>query len=360
MSEIDSKYCIICGKLIDEKRILQGKTTCCRSCANSLASKKQWADKDKRLKLLEGIKHNAQSEESKNKKREIMLNKWQSQEFKNKVHSTNSSKETFLKRSNASKIKWADKTYKERTSFAIRKAYQNKEVREHLSEAMKKALSSEEARKRISESLKRRFSDVGERKKLSEALKRTYSDSRVRLKVSDSVRNAFKREEVRKNHSDAMKKLYLERKDEITKKITETKRKNHSFGTSREELAVLDYLKSKFVNVIHQYRSKEYPFNCDFYLKDFDIYIEYHGDWTHGGRPWDKNDNDCTKLLEKWMEHVDSSKYYRTAVYVWTELDVRKRKIANDNNLSYFTFYNFDQVKNWYENSIFNKENTKC
>ena len=34
-------------------------------------------------------------------------------------------------------------------------------------------------------------------------------------------------------------------------------------------------------------------------------------------------------------------------IYVWTDLDVRKRNIAKENNLNYIEFWNIEELKNW-------------
>ena len=54
----------------------------------------------------------------------------------------------------------------------------------------------------------------------------------------------------------------------------ETKRENHTFNTSQpEECYQLLLKKFDKEDIIRQYKSKLYPFNCDFYIKSLDLYI---------------------------------------------------------------------------------------
>ena len=94
-------------------------------------------------------------------------------------------------------------------------------------------------------------------------------------------------------------------------------------------------------NVKRQYFDKErYPFKCDFYIVSEDKFIEYHGTWTHGGHPFDSTDESDIAKLNEWMEKSKTSKYYKNAIYTWTDLDVRKLETAKKNNLNFEVIYN--------------------
>ena len=43
-----------------------------------------------------------------------------------------------------------------------------------------------------------------------------------------------------------------------------------------------------------------YPFKCDFYIIDYDLYIEIQGTWMHGKHPYNKNNENDALLLQKW------------------------------------------------------------
>lgn len=94
-------------------------------------------------------------------------------------------------------------------------------------------------------------------------------------------------------------------------------------------------------NVFRQHFDIErYPFKCDFYIKSVDKFIELHGSWVHGPGPFNPDDPAHIKLLEEWQKKASNSKYYRSAIYTWTDLDVRKLQTARQNNLNFEFIYN--------------------
>lgn len=92
-------------------------------------------------------------------------------------------------------------------------------------------------------------------------------------------------------------------------------------------------------DIKHPYMDGRYPFRCDFYIQSEDKFIEVHGNWTHGGRPYDPEDLDCQAQLAKWQEKAKTSAYYRNAIYTWTDLDVRKAETAKRNHLNFEVIY---------------------
>ena len=125
-----------------------------------------------------------------------------------------------------------------------------------------------------------------------------------------------------------------------TEKSNMTKRKNHTFNTSKIEEDFYLYLISVFGknNVCRNYRDeKRYPFNCDFYIPSEDLFIELNAHWTHGGKPYDQDDKECQEQLLKWQS--SSKEYNKNAIHTWTVRDVNKFKIAKLNNLNYLTIY---------------------
>lgn len=130
--------------------------------------------------------------------------------------------------------------------------------------------------------------------------------------------------------------------NEIQSKVYNTKKKNHTFKTSKPEDDFYYYLCDKYgVNdVIRQYnKDSRYPFNCDFYVKSSDLFVELNLTWTHGSMPFDETNEKCIKKLIEWEERAKTSSYYKNAIEVWTRLDVRKINMAIENNLNYVLFY---------------------
>lgn len=132
---------------------------------------------------------------------------------------------------------------------------------------------------------------------------------------------------------------------ERKEKEIETKRKNGTLTTSKPEETAFNLLKEFFPNIIRQYHSEKYPFHCDFYVPEKDLYIEFNGNWTHGFHPFKK---DCSEDFSRLsFMKSKNSKYYNKAIYVWTVLDPKKRETAKANNLNFIEFWNIDEVKQW-------------
>lgn len=140
--------------------------------------------------------------------------------------------------------------------------------------------------------------------------------------------------------------------EEFVKKILEKqykiKKKNHSFNISKPEDLIYERLVSKFsdVNVKRQYKSEKYPFACDFYIVNKDLYIEINFHWTHGFEPYDINKH--TEMLNEWINKSKTSDFYKNAINVWTIKDPLKRKTARDNNLNWIEFFDIKQFDEWF------------
>ena len=147
----------------------------------------------------------------------------------------------------------------------------------------------------------------------------------------------------------------------ISNKQYHTKKNNNSFNISKQEDTIYELLSNKFPDVIRQYRSSLYPYNCDFYIPSIDLYIEYQGNWTHGDEPFDENNPNHIELLNKLKSKPQTRfsksrqkeipSYWSLAIKVWTEYDVKKRVIAKSNHLNYLEFFNMEQFIKWF-NSI--------
>lgn len=130
--------------------------------------------------------------------------------------------------------------------------------------------------------------------------------------------------------------------EEQREKHNATKRKNKTFNTSKSEEAYYNYLVDTYGkdDIIRQYRDKErYPFHCDFYIISLDKFIELNSHWTHGTEPYDETNPKHIELKNFLIEKSKTSDFYSVALRVWTETDVKKRKIALENNLNYEVIY---------------------
>ena len=143
--------------------------------------------------------------------------------------------------------------------------------------------------------------------------------------------------------------------NEIQEKIYNTKLLNNSFNISYQEDVCFDLLKEKYSDCIRQYKSELYPFNCDFYIPSLDLYIEYNGSHYHHYHPFDINDDNDIDELNRLKEKAENSNahkngkksQYDNIIYTWTILDLKKRNIAQQNNLNYIEFWNINEVKEW-------------
>lgn len=143
--------------------------------------------------------------------------------------------------------------------------------------------------------------------------------------------------------------------NEIQEKIYNTKLLNNSFNISYQEDVCFDLLKEKYSDCIRQYKSELYSFNCDFYIPSLDLYIEYNGSHYHHYHPFDINDDNDINELNRLKEKAENSNahkngkksQYDNIIYTWTILDVKKRNIAQQNNLNYIEFWNINEVKEW-------------
>ena len=129
-------------------------------------------------------------------------------------------------------------------------------------------------------------------------------------------------------------------------KMIETKRKNHTFNTSKPEEDLYEYIKLKFPNIIRQYKDKErYPFACDFYIPELDYFIELNGMWTHGRHPYNEYSTEDIDILKEWKLKAKTSNFYKCAIKTWTISDPKKREIAKINKLNYKEVWDLNEGK---------------
>ena len=142
--------------------------------------------------------------------------------------------------------------------------------------------------------------------------------------------------------TDMFRKLMLEKwqNTNFREKIYNTKKKNNSFNKSKQEEFIYELLNTLLgeQDIIRQHNTDEYPFNCDFYIKSLDLYIEYQGFYTHNFRPFDKNNkNDVEEANVLLLK-------YKDVWETWTIRDVKKRETAKKNNLNYIELWSIEEA----------------
>lgn len=204
------------------------------------------------------------------------------------------------------------------------------ESKKLMSDKKKGHTVTDETKKKISDNRKGKYTgyrppEIGE--KISKAKQGHLVSDETREKISKS-KKGVKMSEATK-HSKLEKEYY-------------TRKKNNSFNTSLPEKQFLEKLKLEYPNktIICQYKDNvRYPFYCDFYIVEDDLFIELNAHWTHGGKPYDPEDPECKIKLEEWVEKSKQSQFYKVAINTWTVRDVEKLKCANKNKLNYRTIY---------------------
>ena len=145
----------------------------------------------------------------------------------------------------------------------------------------------------------------------------------------------------------------------IREKTYNTKKLNKSFKSSKLEAHLYKLLLLKFPNTKHIYRTDLYPFNCDFYIPELDLYIEYNGHWTHGPydchEPFDKNNTKHILMVQKLFDKSNELNFkgkrkesFLSVIDTWTVRDPLKRKTAKDNNLNWLEFFTLEDFMKWY------------
>lgn len=188
------------------------------------------------------------------------------------------------------------------------------------------------------------------KRKISEALKNKPFKSRgprsdiTKKRISEAKKGHKHTQDTKDKISKAKKGVKLSEKAlqiKVTKQYL-THKKNNSFNTSEPEKQLYETLLKENINktIYRQYKdNKRYPFYCDFYIVEDDLFIELNAHWTHGGRPFDPLDSSCQEQLKLWQEKAKTSQYFANAIETWTERDVKKAECAKKNKLNYKVIY---------------------
>ena len=136
---------------------------------------------------------------------------------------------------------------------------------------------------------------------------------------------------------------------EFQEKAHISRKKNHTQPGSKIENKVFERLKEYFSesDIERQYSDDDrYPFNCDFYIKPLDLFIEYNGFYMHGFHWFDESDEKDRKQAEEWLyaENPQSD----TAFETWVIRDTTKRETAKKNDLNYVVLWTKDDIENWF------------
>lgn len=166
----------------------------------------------------------------------------------------------------------------------------------------------------------------------------------ARYGVDNPFASETVKEQIRQTVQERYGVDYVFQSDEILARAMDTKRKKGTFSSSSSEDTLyellVEYANQHDMTVVRQYRDeKRYPFAVDFYIPERDLFIELNGSWSHG-KHWYEADREMDqKIAQTWRKKGEKSEYYRNALEVWTERDVRKRETARQAELNYVTLW---------------------
>jgi hypothetical protein len=178
--------------------------------------------------------------------------------------------------------------------------------------------------------------------------------SKMKLNAEErgiKISTTFKDKQI--NHPELIK--------EWLDKQYETKKKNNSFNKSNPENNIYEILKTIYPNIIRNYNEKRYPFNCDFYIPDLDLFIEYNGNWHHYIENYDKDKEEHKKLIEKWKikaiekrkENPKKTNQYEVALNVFIKRDPEKVKIAKKSKINFLVLWNLKDFERFLSTDLF-------
>lgn len=131
--------------------------------------------------------------------------------------------------------------------------------------------------------------------------------------------------------------------------LCQARLEHHTFRSSSSEDLLYQLLVDVFgeSDVQRQYMSDVYVFQCDFYIKSRDMYIELNASWTHNGHWYQDGSNDFDTVVYWQNKGTD---YYEKAIETWTVRDVSKRQCAEQANLNYVVFWDakLSDAKLWF------------
>ena len=165
-------------------------------------------------------------------------------------------------------------------------------------------------------------------------------------RVREKAHSPESKEKQRKTNFEKYGYEYPMQSLEIRKKSFETLKENSKMQKSYQEDEVYEYIASLGYEVERHHMTDEFPFNADMYLPKYRLYIEYQGSQFHNRYSFfgTKEDFEIIKTYYEKSNKIKEEKnvditQYDNMIYVWSDLDVRKRSYAQDNKVRYLEIY---------------------
>lgn len=312
----------------------------------NIAFRKETKDKRKQTCLKKyGVDNPAKLEENKQKMKETNLERYgveyaaQSEKIKEKQQNTMLEKYGCLVPLQNKEIKEKqEQTCLER--YGVKNPFQNKQIQEKYYQKLKEKYG---------------IDNIMQLTSSKERLKQTC------LKLY-GVENPLQVLAFREKQKETMLKLYgvenASQSEELKQKKYDTMRKNGTWPiNSQEEEKIYETLITKFNGVERQYnKDPRYPFLCDFYIPDLDLFIEHQGYISHGKHPYTGSEED-EQIVEEWYirayelaekkQSIEENSYL-SYINTWTVRDPLKRQTAKENNLNWIEFFSFKEFMDWF------------
>lgn len=316
--------------------------------ANHCSNKCTQLDSETKIKFKQtcfkkyGVDAPMKSSKIKEKSKQVCLEKYGVENISQFFETKEKYKQTCLEKYNVdnpfklekTKINSHSKEAKEKQrktcleKYGVENSFQSKEVRQKYKENYKRKYGVENP-----------FQNEIIKEKIKQTCLEKYGVDRA-IK-SDLVKEKCKQTCLEKyGSSSPMKNPYIVNKS-INKRI-----QNNTWFTSKPEEELYLYIKERFPSVKRQYKDKErYPYFCDFYIPELDLFLELNGTWTHGNHPYDMNSKEDNSILNIWKEKSKEHPMYLSAIKTWVVSDVNKRNKAKENHLNFKEVWNLDEGK---------------
>jgi len=337
--------CPICGKPLPLHR-QQWRKTCSKSCKS-----KNFANV---LEQKYGVRSTLQLESAKLKTKQTLLERYGVDNPQKSQLIRNKTKQTCLEKYGKEYISQVEE-FKEKSKqtclekYGSKYYFTSKDCKQKTIEkfGVDNYRKTDECKQLVSKYNKEHKDKLLEKRKQT-CLERYGVDNPLKVKKIQEKRKQTCLERYGTNtfaQSEKYKQWLLEHPEIIKEwntKAYNTKKKNGTLGGPQSKQEDLSYkiLKEKYPDIIRQYRSELYPFNCDFYIPSLDLYIECQYYPTHGNHPFNPNNKDDIK----YIEYLDNSKFGSN---IWIINDPMKRNTAKQNNLNYLEFFNISELKEW-------------
>lgn len=354
-SEQDGK-CLICGKPTKFKSFVYS-TFCSQSCINIWMNQNR--TEEEKAKIAEKISKTVKSEAVRERTKKTNLERY-GVAYGTQTKSVQEKRKKTCQEKYGVDCTWKSEEVKQKIKDSIHERYG------------KEGLKSKEIRDKMIATCQEKYGTTngGASKQAKEKIKQTnlkkfgveysWQASEVRDKIKQTcqerygVEYASQSEEVKKKIVETNLKKYgvkcqYQRPDlriklydeEVIKKKYATKLANKTFSSSKPENRCYELLVELFPNAVRQYRSEKYPFECDFYVPELDLYIECNFFWTHGGHFFDSTNKEDIEKLNTWKEKNNA--FFNRAIEVWTESDPKKLQTAIENDLNYLVCWSEEE-----------------